>query len=598
MAKFLLVCARDPSALSESRFRRACELLAADEITPPPPDVRRSPGLAIAIVPATAAVATHGTAVCLGQMFERAEDWWVPGSAVPDGTFAMIRADETCVELATDAVCSRSIFHAATDSMFVASSSQRAIVAVLGSFRLNPVAVSWMLSSGSLGPGNGWDDRMSRVGADARVLLDRGTWKVTSRATPVVFRPERRSRQEHASRLREAILGVCDGLDLGGGEWRLPLSGGYDSRFLLLSLSRRRRVPCVTWGVRAAVDDPQSDAAIARSLADHVGAPHEFFPLDGSSEPLDVLFDRYVRNGDGCVDAINPYMDGFAVWRHLHDAGVAGIVRGDEALGARRAHLAYTVPIMGAARLAEYYRPREIAKLALADQPWPAALERERGESVATWRDRLYQVYRAPVILASLNELKAAYVEVVNPLLSRRVLEVARTLPDELRTDKSLFREVVAAATPPVPFATRNAIPDFHALVASRPFRAMVRRDVIVGREEGSLPAPLVEHVLAALPRQDEATRVDAADAAPHHRASLRDQAIAAVLRRYVPRGMIRAVRAVRPPGQAPGVLAFRAALVARTARMLGAAAATAPADAGRPGPLDPGSRPSACSTR
>jgi len=58
------------------------------------------------------------------------------------------------------------------------------------------------------------------------------------------------------------------------------------------------------------------------------------------------------------------------------------------------------------------------------------------------WRDRLYQQYRVPFLLAALSDLKLGYVEIVNPLLSDSVIDLIRQLPDSLRTHKVLLRNI------------------------------------------------------------------------------------------------------------------------------------------------------------
>src|SRR5690606_5799598 len=84
-------------------------------------------------------------------------------------------------------------------------------------------------------------------------------------------------------------------------------------------------------------------------------------------------------------------------------------------------------------------------------------------ESLAAWRDRLYQQFRLPVMLAALTDLKTPYVEVVNPLLFARVLAYARKLPDALRTDKRLWRATVDAWSPDVPYTKQSDVPSLRA---------------------------------------------------------------------------------------------------------------------------------------
>ena len=56
-------------------------------------------------------------------------------------------------------------------------------------------------------------------------------------------------------------------------------------------------------------------------------------------------------------------------------------------------------------------------------------------------------------MLSALTETKSAFLEVANPLLSRRSIEAAGSLPDALRLDKPLFRELVDDLVPDLPFA-------------------------------------------------------------------------------------------------------------------------------------------------
>jgi hypothetical protein len=577
MAKFILVCTRAGAPVPEVRIRKACASIVPDNIRPRPPDVRIRPGLALAIVSPTPALRVHETSLCLGQMLGGGEGWWLPETAVPEGTFALVRSDGARVEVATDAVGSRSVFYAATNDLFVASTSQRAIVTVLGGFRLNPTAVSWMLSSGALGPGNGWDVRIRRLGPDERLSLDRAAWKVTSHRRPIVFNGDHARQQEHAARLRDAVLHALDGLDVGGGEWRLPLSGGQDSRLILVRLARRHPVSCITWGVPSALDDPESDAYIARKLAQTMGVPHAYFPMDVSSEPADVLFERFLVNGEGCVDHFSAYTDGFEVWRRLHDDGIAGVIRGDEGFGwepvAAEADVRYVV---GAAMLSDCYSGDRIRALGLAEQTWPTELRRTTGESIATWRDRLYHAFRIPVILASLTDLKTPYVEIVNPYLVRSVLQVVRALPDSLRTNKRLFRTLVESLSPPLPFASRSAIPKLGALVERGALQEIARRELLAAKEEGSLPPPFVDHVIAALPTVGPAGsgRTGGASRGRTPATIGREYLLAAI--RKLPPGLRSVMRSIRPRQPSPSELAFRGAIVSRMARTLSRDGATA----------------------
>ena len=63
-----------------------------------------------------------------------------PGSAPPDGSYALIRCSADEIELVADIAASRAVWYYHDDDVFLASSSQRALVALLGDFELEPAA--------------------------------------------------------------------------------------------------------------------------------------------------------------------------------------------------------------------------------------------------------------------------------------------------------------------------------------------------------------------------------------------------------------------------------------------------------------------------
>jgi hypothetical protein len=97
-----------------------------------------------------------------------------------------------------------------------------------------------------------------------------------------------------------------------------------------------------------------------------------------------------------------------------------------------------------------------IEKFDLPQQEFPADLK-QKDESLTAWRDRLYLTCRIPTRLAALSDLKFSYVEQINPLLSRSILNRVKEMPDRLRTDKILFIKIVNAITPKIPFANKRA---------------------------------------------------------------------------------------------------------------------------------------------
>jgi hypothetical protein len=399
-----------------------------------------------------------GESVCLGALFGPREDWWRPGAEVPDGSYALFRGSGEKVELVSDIVGSRTIWYAQTENLFIASTSQRAIVIFLKSFEPNEAAYPWMLSSGTLGPGLSWDRRLRCLGPDARLSLNRHTWTLRLEQRPVVFEPEDLPRAEHERRLREALKSTFGRLHLDPKQWILPLSGGYDSRAILLFLKDRTGLKAVTWGVRSAMSDKRSDAWVARELARHFGLAHEYYETDLSNEAVEDIFGRYLVAGEGRIDHLSGYMDGFAIWRRLFESGCHGVLRGDEAFGRSPAAEDFVRQSVSFTCLSDFKNLRDGGIADNYTQNIPEDFYRWPAETTQQWTDRLYHTFRHPFILAALNDLKCGYVEIINPLLSREVILLDRRVPDRIRADKQLFTDIVRRESPRIAFAEHAAI--------------------------------------------------------------------------------------------------------------------------------------------
>lgn len=566
MTNLLYAAWRDPRfAVPEARLRRIAArvgpggFLPAPEAPTDPPEAPRiaiGARSALALTAPYGAAALSGLAAHTGAFSGRWPGWEVPGSPVPEGTFALVRADAGRTELCSDAAGSRTLWYARTETRFLASTSQRALTSLLGGFDLEPAAFRWFLSSGSLGPEAAWDRRVRRLPAGARLMLDHGTWETILHAgEPVHFEADRKATKAQAeAELAAALREAFRGYDFGAARWVLPLSGGYDCRFLLaLLLEQGIRLPAVTWGMAASLHQPGNDAYVARELAARCGLEHAYLLTEGAAAAPGDLLDRFLAASGGTTDQLFPYLDGLALWSGLARRGVDGILRGDEGFGwipvgsARHARLS-----VGLARLADVLDTPVAEALGAEDQPLPEAFEPQPGESVPAYRDRLYHGFRIPVGLAALNDVKAPFVEIASPFLTAGVLRRVRRLPDALRTDKRLFRRLARAAGPHLPYATSGADDDRHGYLRAPAFSRALAEDLEA--DPGLLPEPFRLRLLAALE----------GPAGPST-ASLR-----ARLKRILPTAWIRAARAgLGPPRPADRLLALRAALALRMIRRL-----------------------------
>lgn len=466
VADLILECVREGRTgrlHSREQLLRFASRLAPDNISARPTHIVETQDLRAAIVnPSQEGVRVAEGGVILGGIIGEAGHWWDVGSEPPDGTFVLARYSGASVELLSDVRATRTLWYAQDEDRLVASTSQRAVVALLGGFDLDRSAVSWLLSSGSLGPDCSWDSRVRRLPTDSRLLLDRRTWRSSLAQRPAVFAPVARRRKDHLKLLRHAISWSCGALDIDTDRWLLPLSGGLDSRMILVFMVKNGRRPrCLTWTTRASLRNPLSDAFIARLVARRFGLEHDYAFLDGAQGVDGAALQRFVEVGEGRTDEFAGYVDGCAMWRDLFASGLSGVIRGDDPLAARRraASLDGTRMAGTGTMITDYPQGHVVRRLGLADQDWPERLQMRPGEGFEPYRDRMSHEGAIPKVLAPLNGLKCRYLEVVNPLLSRRIVALARTFPDELRMYGRAFPEIVDRERWPIPHARFTSTP-------------------------------------------------------------------------------------------------------------------------------------------
>src|SRR5690606_39543522 len=119
--------------------------------------------------------------------------------------------------------------------------------------------------------------------------------------------------------------------------------------------------------------------------------------------------------------------DGFELWKRFRAAGVDGVSRGDQAFGAHAVETPREARhSVGLLTLEDHFSTEMLKRLDAPRQTFPAEFAQRTDEPLIDWRDRLRQDFRLPAVLAALTDLKAAYVEVLNPLLCESVLAINR----------------------------------------------------------------------------------------------------------------------------------------------------------------------------
>jgi hypothetical protein len=483
--------------------------MTPDNIVANAPTVIERDGLLAGVINPVSTLTGEGASVCMGILFGASSDWHTPGSAVPDGSYALFRGDNTSVEVLTDAVASRSVWYIKTDDYFIASTSQRAMIILLQSFEKNNEVYSWILTSGTLGPGLSWDQRIRLLPPDSKLTLNREQWRVDTVVEPVNFLASNSAKSGSKVRLTNSITETFSSMKIDTDKWRLPLSGGVDSRAIFFTmLDHLKSVPrTVTFGFKSAQNVERGDAAVAKKLASTFNVPNDYFDKDLSEEPIGVVLDRWLMAGEGRLAEFSPNAS-LEVWKQLYEGGCEGIIRGDQAFGCRKVKTPDdVVKNMGMMVLDDYHLGSHATKIFenFANKR-PPHLEKKSNESMEQWRDRVNSVFEIPTIFAARSDLKLAYIEVIHPLLSKNIMQCVRSLPDDLRTDKSLFKEIVAARFSDITFSTYRAKGKPENILKSKAVVDFVRKELRSYDAEKLFQKELIDYVLERVVVQDIVT--------------------------------------------------------------------------------------------
>jgi hypothetical protein len=406
-------------------------------------------------------------------------------------------------------VASRNVWYYFDDAILIAATTQRAIVALLGSLEFNREAIPWMLTNGSLGPIPGWDLRVQRLGPDSVLTVDRESWRLSVVARAISFSSNDLSERAQRESLLRCLRNTFAPIRFDYRKWVMPLSGGYDSRGILCLLPETAGMRTITWGLSASQRKRRDDGAVAQEVAAALGVRNEFRAINIADEPAERILNRFVVAGEGCIDHLSAYLDGFAIWKSLYDEGIEGIIRGDEGFGwvSVKAPSAVLASI-GIALWSAYANLPSLESLGLPAQKMPESLERRSAESLEQWRDRLYHEYRIPTVLAALTDLKSPYVEVANPLLARPILDFVRSMPDSQRTEKRLFKAVVDSIAPKIRTARDAATADLRSFLTTRDVVLVLRKALTSAEARGIFPQSFLELIDTNLGREDKPARL------------------------------------------------------------------------------------------
>lgn len=508
MSKVIYICCRKHADVEKYQQSLSLVLdgLTPDNIIPAEPSVIVDRDLLSVVINPNDAVMEQDAGICLG-MIEHEPRWFRPLTGRPKGSYAIFRNNDDVVELISDAVSSRTIWYYIDKNVFIASNSQRAIIRLIGSLEFNKQVLPWLISSGGMGPDNSWDKRIKLVPCDCSVILEKKSWIIKEKQGAVNFNITTKSSSYHYKALSKSIKESMEAYPFNLDHWVLPLSGGFDSRALLCFLMQRpgaSALKAVTWGRSSSINEKGNDAYIAKELARHYNLEHSYFTLEKSDVPFQTVLDRFLVAGEGRVDAISGYMDGFALWKQLFEQGIHGVIRGDQVFGSglvmNDAEVRHSVGLSLCSDFAD------LGFLDDGSQRIPEELSRQSKETLMQWRDRLIITYRVPVIKSALNDLKFPYVELVNPLMNARIIEVILKMPDHLRDDRKLYKKIVKDIGPAIPFAKTVAIESSKNIFKTPEAVSILKSEI---EQTQLLPEKLKQLILSKIKVKDETSPLE-----------------------------------------------------------------------------------------
>ena len=399
----------------------------------------------------------------------------------------------TELHFSCDHLGSRTLWYHVGSNLLVVSTSQKAIVALKGSYLPCDEAVAWFLSSGCQGPFVSWDGEIRQVRPDLEYRFDICAWRLSQVHKRDMAAP--RSGTGCVSEYLECYeTTVTANIErtlhkYGEREVLLPLSGGLDSR-LILALARNAGVDAklqlVNWGVPAS-DGVFDDMVAASQVAKRYGKSLIRGALPEVVDDPDLVLDRYVSASEGRIDHFNGYTDGFAMWDGLAGAGFRCILRGDipftEGLDVNkpmaRAHL-------GLERLDDYSNVMGTPLADFAPLQVDFDIRRQEEESLVRWRDRLYTQWRVPMTISAFSDLVGGHVDNRLPMMSWQLYCGYMALPDSKKGNKAHIESLCRKHDRTrVPFNAIGALRAPAAAMDSPRGAAYVARELARIRESG-----------------------------------------------------------------------------------------------------------------
>ena len=364
-------------------------------------------------------------------------------SSNADGSYAVITNKNDEVSFFCDQFGSRTLWYYYDENILIVSTSQRAIVALKSTFKLNQAAIAWYLSSGCQGPFISWDQEVIQALPNLEYKLDVGNWSFDSIQKQDMSLPCSGSTKLseylkiYEKQVTKSLKQIVN--EYANDQVLLPLSGGLDSR-LLLALSKKAgltdKMTLANWGVDTLAnvfDYKKAANQIASSYGKNLLDKYLPVNIDG----YDKFFEHFAEASEGRIDHFNAFTDDFEMWDDFFQSGYRTVIRGD---------IPYPTGIcinqtqirakMGLELLSDYANVDKFSMQKYIKLQTENLTERLESESLMRWRDRTFKDIRVPLVHSAFSQQISAFTEIRSPMFSWSLYKLYMGLPDKKKGNK------------------------------------------------------------------------------------------------------------------------------------------------------------------
>lgn len=442
MAQYLFVKTRKVSDNLDllKKIRKVCDLLTPEEIKDTSDNFVGKWNGALssyyAIQNSKGILGENNSTLIIGWVEEVDEVYKDDINTDVNGSYAVIRNKNNEVSFFCDQFGSRTLWYYLDDEKLIVSTSQRAIVALKGSFNLNEQCISWYLSSGCQGPFISWDKDIVQVLPDFKYVLDTESWSIDIGKKNGMDLPSPGSVKKteflsaYENKVKKSLKSLMDRYD--NGEILLPISGGLDSR-LLLGLCKKQKLDnkiiLANWGVEKSeiFDDKKAAKLVANFYEKKIFDKY----LPEKINNFDQVIDKFIYMNEGRIDHFNAFTDCFKMWGDFFNNGIRIVVRGD---------IPYTEGIdlneiqarshIGLNLFKDYsnFKDFELDKYIQIQDKYNIAISND--DSLINWRDTLYIRWRVPLVISAFSQQISSYVENRAPMFNWSLFKMYFGLSD------------------------------------------------------------------------------------------------------------------------------------------------------------------------